>query len=206
MDYCNICRISYLCALYTCCCNNKEVYLTMITATMLGIILLATRNFVAFYSVVSTLLSICACFSSVSKALTWSWSKIVVFYFHYFTASGGRLPSILRTNQTPRLYIRLLNLPRTEKITCSLLPSTLITSSLYMQPLGCFRQLVGRAFLRGRLGVTLPSEEQWLLFLKLLLLWCSHHFYYLQYNSWNMDLAMLDPSLICQTLVSYARP
>ena len=62
MDYCNICRISYLCALYTCCCNNKEVYLTMITATMLGIILLATRNFVAFYSVVSTLLSICALF------------------------------------------------------------------------------------------------------------------------------------------------
>ena len=118
--------------------------------------------------------------------------KIVV-YFHYITASGGRLPSILRTNQTPRLYIRLLNLPRTEKITCSLLPSTLITSSLYMHPLGCFRQLVGRAFLRGRLGVSLPSEEQWLLFLKLLLLWCSHQFY-LQYNSWNMDL------------IGYARP
>ena len=65
----------------------------MITATMLGIILLATRNFVAFYSVVSMLLSICALFQfseqsthmimiqdcSVSKALTWSWSKIVVF-------------------------------------------------------------------------------------------------------------------------------
>ena len=160
MDYCNICRISYLCALYTCCCNNKEVYLTMITATMLGIILLATRNFVAFYSVVSTLLSICALFQFSEQSTHMIMIQDCCFSFHYFTASGGRLPSILRTNQTPRLYIRLLNLPRTEKITCSLLPSTLITSSLYMQPLGCFRQLVGRAFLRGRLGVTLPSEEQ----------------------------------------------
>ena len=149
------------------------------------------------------LLSICALFQFSEQSTHMIMIQDCCFHFHYFTASGGRLPSILRTNQTPRLYIRLLNLPRTEKITCSLLPSTLITSSLYMQPLGCFRQLVGRAFLRGRLGVTLPSEEQWLLFLKLLFLWCSHHFYYLQYNSWNMDLAMLDPSLICQTLVSY---
>lgn len=47
-----------------CCCNNKEVYLTMITATMLGIIFLATRNmWPCTVSLVSTLLSICACFS-----------------------------------------------------------------------------------------------------------------------------------------------
>lgn len=69
------------------------------------------------------------------------------------------MPSILRANQTPRLYIRLLNPPRSEKAICSLLPSTLITCSLYVKPIGCFRQLVGEAFLRGRLGLTLPSKE-----------------------------------------------
>ena len=72
--------------------------------------------------------------------------------------TGGLLPSVLRANQTPRLYVRLLNPSRNIKAALTLLPLTLVTCSLYVHTIGCFRQLVGGAFLRGRLGLALPSE------------------------------------------------
>ena len=78
--------------------------------------------------------------------------------FMLFTVSGGLLPTVLRANQTPRLYVRLLNPSRSLKTALALLPSTLVTCSLYVHAIGCFRQLVGGAFLRGRLGLALPSE------------------------------------------------
>ena len=73
-------------------------------------------------------------------------------------STGGLIPSILRTNQTPRLYVRLLSIPRAKKALYDLLPPNIVTSSLYAQPLACFRHLVGVAFLRGRLGLPLESE------------------------------------------------
>ena len=80
-----------------------------------------------------------------------------------YIATGGLLPSVLRANQTPRLYVRLLNPSRSLKAALTLLPSTVVTCSLYTHVIGCFRQLVGAAFLRGRLGLALPSEScgQW---------------------------------------------
>ena len=77
---------------------------------------------------------------------------------HAPSASGSFLPSLLRANRTPRLYVQLVNPTRTEKSAYSLIPSTIVTSSLYVKPIGCFRQLVGAAFLEGRLGLQLPSE------------------------------------------------
>lgn len=76
-----------------------------------------------------------------------------------YIATGGLLPSVLRANQTPRLYVRLLNPSRSLKAALTLLPSTVVTCSLYTHVIGCFRQLVGAAFLRGRLGLALPSES-----------------------------------------------
>ena len=74
-----------------------------------------------------------------------------------FTASGGILPAVLRTNQTPRLYVRLLTTSRTKKTTYNLLPPTIVTSSLYTKPITYFRHMVGCSFLRGRLGLPLQS-------------------------------------------------
>ncbi|XP_064390187.1 nephrocystin-1-like isoform X2 [Halichondria panicea] len=72
-------------------------------------------------------------------------------------SSGGFIPAILRTNQTPRLYVRLLNVPRARKAVYDLIPPRIVTSALYAQLLGFFRHLVGVAFLRGRHGLPLES-------------------------------------------------
>ncbi len=74
------------------------------------------------------------------------------------TATGGFIPAILRSNQSPRLYVRLLNAPKAKKALYNLTPTRLVTSALYAQLLGCFRYLIGVAFLRGRLGLPLESE------------------------------------------------
>ena len=74
-------------------------------------------------------------------------------------SSGGFVPAILRINQTPRLYVRLLGIPRARKAIYDLIPPKIITSALYAQPLGCFRHLVGLAFLRGRHGLPLECKH-----------------------------------------------
>lgn len=88
------------------------------------------------------------------------------------------MPSILRRNYTPRLYVQFLNQSRESKTNsrystiiimciyilydtanhyCSWLPSTIVTSQQYIKAIGCFRQLVGEAFLSNRKGLPLPS-------------------------------------------------
>lgn len=104
-------------------------------------------------------LSMCLkCCLSVCLKCSVNFQWVTVSLCFHTIVSGGLLPSVLRANQTPRLYVRLLNTSRNLKAALTLLPSTLVTCSLYVHTIGCFRQLVGGAFLRGRLGLALPSE------------------------------------------------
>ena len=93
------------------------------------------------------------------------------------------MPSLLRKNRMPRLYVQLINQGREAKVNSklidytlmqcwyisiaaahyyinffySLLPSTIVTSQHYIKAIGCFRQLVGEAFLSNRKGLPIPS-------------------------------------------------
>ena len=68
------------------------------------------------------------------------------------------MPSILRSNQMPRFYVQLFSPGREARTAGALLPGTVVTCALYVPAIGCFRHLVGNAFLRGRFGQPLLSE------------------------------------------------
>ena len=54
--------------------------------------------------------------------------------------------------------MRLSASTRAQTASFSLLPATILTSSLYVQAITCFRHTVAQAFISTRLGLPLPSE------------------------------------------------
>ena len=77
-------------------------------------------------------------------------------------------------------------------------PSTLVISKLYVPLVGCYRQLLGSAFMKARSGSILPRKE----------LYCSHAVYihvvdYVNKPALGVFLRVIDqPDIMDATLVS----
>lgn len=86
---------------------------------------------------------------------------LLEYYNVYKPVSGKRfIPSILRTNRMPHMYVRMTSPSKAKLAVHGLLPPTIIMPSTYNQAIGSFRHITAVACLRGRLGLPLPSKSE----------------------------------------------